>query len=211
MFRFILRRTQEVLDRYLPPKIETVVFCRPSPLQVRTQTEPRLRPEPSPLQVHTQTEPRLLPEHPLRCRYVHKQNPDCGQNTLTAAGTYTNRTQTAARTPSPLQVRTQTEPRLLPEHAAGTYTNRTQTASRTPSPLQVRTQTEPRLRPEHPHSCRYVHKQNPDCFQNTLSAAGTYTNRTQTAARTPSPLQVRTQTEPRLLPEHAAGTYTNRT
>ncbi|XP_037085497.1 DNA repair and recombination protein RAD54B-like [Pollicipes pollicipes] len=32
--RFILRRTQEVLDRYLPPKVETVVFCRPSPLQV---------------------------------------------------------------------------------------------------------------------------------------------------------------------------------
>ncbi|XP_043200083.1 DNA repair and recombination protein RAD54B-like [Amphibalanus amphitrite] len=31
--RFILRRTQEVLDRYLPPKVETVVFCRPSPLQ----------------------------------------------------------------------------------------------------------------------------------------------------------------------------------
>ncbi|XP_027439868.1 DNA repair and recombination protein RAD54B isoform X2 [Zalophus californianus] len=31
---FILRRTQEVINKYLPPKIENVVFCRPGPLQV---------------------------------------------------------------------------------------------------------------------------------------------------------------------------------
>ncbi|XP_052032044.1 DNA repair and recombination protein RAD54B isoform X2 [Apodemus sylvaticus] len=32
--RFILRRTQEVINKYLPPKIETVVFCRPGELQI---------------------------------------------------------------------------------------------------------------------------------------------------------------------------------
>ncbi|XP_021517108.2 DNA repair and recombination protein RAD54B [Meriones unguiculatus] len=32
--RFILRRTQEVINKYLPPKIETVVFCRPGALQI---------------------------------------------------------------------------------------------------------------------------------------------------------------------------------
>ncbi|GAB1288312.1 DNA repair and recombination protein RAD54B [Apodemus speciosus] len=32
--RFILRRTQEVINKYLPPKIETVVFCRPGTLQI---------------------------------------------------------------------------------------------------------------------------------------------------------------------------------
>ncbi|XP_032277647.1 DNA repair and recombination protein RAD54B isoform X2 [Phoca vitulina] len=31
---FILRRTQEVINKYLPPKIENVVFCRPRALQV---------------------------------------------------------------------------------------------------------------------------------------------------------------------------------
>nr|XP_020007320.1 DNA repair and recombination protein RAD54B [Castor canadensis] len=31
---FILRRTQEVINKYLPPKIETVVFCRPGALQI---------------------------------------------------------------------------------------------------------------------------------------------------------------------------------
>lgn len=31
---FILRRTQELLDKYLPTKHETVVFCKPSNLQV---------------------------------------------------------------------------------------------------------------------------------------------------------------------------------
>ena len=31
---FILRRTQSVLDQYLPKKYETVIFCRPTPLQV---------------------------------------------------------------------------------------------------------------------------------------------------------------------------------
>ncbi|XP_077873036.1 DNA repair and recombination protein RAD54B isoform X4 [Ictidomys tridecemlineatus] len=31
---FILRRTQEVINKYLPPKIENVVFCRPSALQI---------------------------------------------------------------------------------------------------------------------------------------------------------------------------------
>ncbi|EGW06616.1 DNA repair and recombination protein RAD54B [Cricetulus griseus] len=31
--RFILRRTQEVINKYLPPKIENVVFCQPVALQ----------------------------------------------------------------------------------------------------------------------------------------------------------------------------------
>jgi SNF2 family DNA or RNA helicase len=31
--RFVLRRTAEVLQSYLPPRIEQVVFCRMSPLQ----------------------------------------------------------------------------------------------------------------------------------------------------------------------------------
>ncbi|XP_062936072.1 DNA repair and recombination protein RAD54B isoform X1 [Cynocephalus volans] len=31
---FILRRTQEVINKYLPPKIENVVFCRPGSLQI---------------------------------------------------------------------------------------------------------------------------------------------------------------------------------
>uniref|UniRef100_A0A8C5K8K0 DNA repair and recombination protein RAD54B n=1 Tax=Jaculus jaculus TaxID=51337 RepID=A0A8C5K8K0_JACJA len=31
---FILRRTQEVINKYLPPKIENVVFCRPRALQI---------------------------------------------------------------------------------------------------------------------------------------------------------------------------------
>ncbi|KAM9096629.1 DNA repair and recombination protein RAD54B isoform X2 [Sarcophilus harrisii] len=31
---FILRRTQEVINKYLPPKIENVVFCRPGRLQI---------------------------------------------------------------------------------------------------------------------------------------------------------------------------------
>ncbi|XP_074209056.1 DNA repair and recombination protein RAD54B isoform X3 [Camelus bactrianus] len=31
---FILRRTQEVINKYLPPKIENVVFCRPGALQI---------------------------------------------------------------------------------------------------------------------------------------------------------------------------------
>ncbi|XP_045143275.1 DNA repair and recombination protein RAD54B [Echinops telfairi] len=31
---FILRRTQEVINKYLPPKIENVVFCQPGPLQI---------------------------------------------------------------------------------------------------------------------------------------------------------------------------------
>ncbi|XP_072163961.1 DNA repair and recombination protein RAD54B-like [Diadema setosum] len=31
---FVLRRTQEVNNRYLPPKVEMVIFCRPSPLQL---------------------------------------------------------------------------------------------------------------------------------------------------------------------------------
>ncbi|MFT7816245.1 DNA repair and recombination protein RAD54B isoform X1 [Arapaima gigas] len=31
---FILRRTQEIINRYLPPKLEWIVFCRPSPLQL---------------------------------------------------------------------------------------------------------------------------------------------------------------------------------
>lgn len=31
---FFLRRTQEVINKYLPPKIENVVFCRPGALQI---------------------------------------------------------------------------------------------------------------------------------------------------------------------------------
>ncbi|XP_075438826.1 DNA repair and recombination protein RAD54B isoform X2 [Ascaphus truei] len=31
---FILRRTQEVINRFLPPKIESIVFCRPSKFQL---------------------------------------------------------------------------------------------------------------------------------------------------------------------------------
>ncbi|XP_036987054.2 DNA repair and recombination protein RAD54B [Artibeus jamaicensis] len=31
---FFLRRTQEVINKYLPPKIENVVFCRPGTLQI---------------------------------------------------------------------------------------------------------------------------------------------------------------------------------
>ncbi|XP_036914635.1 DNA repair and recombination protein RAD54B [Sturnira hondurensis] len=31
---FFLRRTQEIINKYLPPKIENVVFCRPGPLQM---------------------------------------------------------------------------------------------------------------------------------------------------------------------------------
>ncbi|KAI1894156.1 hypothetical protein AGOR_G00112920 [Albula goreensis] len=31
---FILRRTQEIIDRYLPPKQEWTLFCRPAPLQL---------------------------------------------------------------------------------------------------------------------------------------------------------------------------------
>ncbi|XP_057691439.1 DNA repair and recombination protein RAD54B [Corythoichthys intestinalis] len=30
---FILRRTQEIINRYLPPRLDWTVFCRPSPLQ----------------------------------------------------------------------------------------------------------------------------------------------------------------------------------
>ncbi|XP_054637825.1 DNA repair and recombination protein RAD54B isoform X2 [Dunckerocampus dactyliophorus] len=30
---FILRRTQEIINRYLPPRIDWTLFCRPSPLQ----------------------------------------------------------------------------------------------------------------------------------------------------------------------------------
>lgn len=36
---FILRRTQEVINKYLPPKIESVVFCRPGALQVELYQE----------------------------------------------------------------------------------------------------------------------------------------------------------------------------
>ncbi|VDI75014.1 DNA repair and recombination protein RAD54B [Mytilus galloprovincialis] len=32
---FLLRRTQEINNKYLPPKCEIVVFCRPTPLQLR--------------------------------------------------------------------------------------------------------------------------------------------------------------------------------
>uniref|UniRef100_A0A1X7SRQ0 SNF2 N-terminal domain-containing protein n=1 Tax=Amphimedon queenslandica TaxID=400682 RepID=A0A1X7SRQ0_AMPQE len=31
---FYLRRTQEINKKYLPPKVESVIFCRPTPLQV---------------------------------------------------------------------------------------------------------------------------------------------------------------------------------
>ncbi|KAG8520440.1 DNA repair and recombination protein RAD54B, partial [Galemys pyrenaicus] len=31
---FVLRRTQEVINKYLPPKVENVVFCRPGALQI---------------------------------------------------------------------------------------------------------------------------------------------------------------------------------
>ncbi|KAJ8290984.1 hypothetical protein GJAV_G00019950 [Gymnothorax javanicus] len=31
---FILRRTQEIINRYLPPKLEWTLFCRPAPLQL---------------------------------------------------------------------------------------------------------------------------------------------------------------------------------
>ena len=30
---FILRRTQDIISKYLPPKTEFVVFCRPTPMQ----------------------------------------------------------------------------------------------------------------------------------------------------------------------------------
>ncbi|XP_049974675.1 DNA repair and recombination protein RAD54B isoform X2 [Alexandromys fortis] len=36
---FILRRTQEVINKYLPPKIESVVFCRPGALQLELYRE----------------------------------------------------------------------------------------------------------------------------------------------------------------------------
>ncbi|XP_063965132.1 DNA repair and recombination protein RAD54B-like [Lytechinus pictus] len=32
---FVLRRTQEINNKYLPPKVETVVFCQPSSLQLQ--------------------------------------------------------------------------------------------------------------------------------------------------------------------------------
>lgn len=32
---FVLRRTAEILSAYLPPKTEYVVFCRPSPKQLK--------------------------------------------------------------------------------------------------------------------------------------------------------------------------------
>ncbi|KAJ8394570.1 hypothetical protein AAFF_G00043730 [Aldrovandia affinis] len=32
---FILRRTQEIINRYLPPKREWILFCRPAPLQLK--------------------------------------------------------------------------------------------------------------------------------------------------------------------------------
>ncbi|XP_007999297.1 DNA repair and recombination protein RAD54B isoform X1 [Chlorocebus sabaeus] len=31
---FVLRRTQEIINKYLPPKIENVIFCRPGALQI---------------------------------------------------------------------------------------------------------------------------------------------------------------------------------
>ncbi|XP_053571180.1 DNA repair and recombination protein RAD54B [Bombina bombina] len=31
---FILRRTQEVINKFLPPKVESIVFCRPSNIQI---------------------------------------------------------------------------------------------------------------------------------------------------------------------------------
>lgn len=30
---FILRRTQEIINRYLPPRLDWTLFCEPSPLQ----------------------------------------------------------------------------------------------------------------------------------------------------------------------------------
>jgi len=32
--QFVLRRTQEVMSAHLPPKVESVIFCKPSSLQV---------------------------------------------------------------------------------------------------------------------------------------------------------------------------------
>lgn len=32
--KFVLRRTQEVMSAHLPPKVENVIFCRPSSMQV---------------------------------------------------------------------------------------------------------------------------------------------------------------------------------
>ena len=32
--QFVLRRTQQVMKDHLPPKVETVIFCRPSAVQV---------------------------------------------------------------------------------------------------------------------------------------------------------------------------------
>jgi DNA repair and recombination protein RAD54B len=32
-FQFILRRTQEIISKYLPPKVEWVLFCPPSAAQ----------------------------------------------------------------------------------------------------------------------------------------------------------------------------------
>ena len=32
--QFVLRRTQEVMSAHLPPKIESIVFCKPSLAQV---------------------------------------------------------------------------------------------------------------------------------------------------------------------------------
>ena len=32
--QFVLRRTQQVMTDHLPPKVESVIFCRPSPAQV---------------------------------------------------------------------------------------------------------------------------------------------------------------------------------
>lgn len=31
---FILRRTQEIINRYLPPRLDWTLFCAPSPLQL---------------------------------------------------------------------------------------------------------------------------------------------------------------------------------
>lgn len=31
---FILRRTQEIINRYLPPRLDWTLFCQPSPLQL---------------------------------------------------------------------------------------------------------------------------------------------------------------------------------
>lgn len=32
---FILRRTQEIINRYLPPRLDWTLFCAPSPLQLQ--------------------------------------------------------------------------------------------------------------------------------------------------------------------------------